>query len=967
MSEPTLSDGEYEPICLSTTWGNLGNKFSGGELSLLGINMRSLAGKFSELVGHLNIVKNKFSFIVLCETWLNEGTDVACDLDGYRSFSLYRDARTGGGIKIYVDCSINAYVVEDLTSSDGACESLFIKCRVSGVGDFFVGGIYRPPNKPINQFFDRLDSIFVFLNLSRCIMAGDFNLDVLDRDNTHVKNYIDLFNQHGFTNEINLPTYCSPITNSDTSSLDHVWQNFNISRKSFVIRPNLSDHYATGIIYSKIIKHGSKRLKFRDFSNNNVLKFQNSLQREFSSFSPPSEQVNPYASYLVKFLSKLLNRYFPIKTKTISNKRIKSPWITPAILRCISKKHRWFRLFRDGIITARSYKSYTGELRRLLRTAEEEYYVRKFTSLNGDMKRNWNILNGLLGRNVEKSFDHLIINGSVISDPQIIANEFGRYFISHPMNIHDNIPTSTSDYISNIPMNPNSMVMREATVSEVSVIVSNLRKNGGLDDISRRFLYLCGNYVPVYLCKLFNLCINQSVFPDVFKVAKITPIHKKGPRNLVSNFRPISVLTNFSKIFESLLYNRLQSFFQANEILSRNQFGYRKNLSTELAVFDLLFKVLPAIADKKYCLCIFLDYSACFDTLSREILFKKLYRYGVRGLSLNLFRSYFDNRKQSVAFNCSSSTESEQKLGVIQGSKTGPLFFDIYSGDFDFLCTDDENILYADDTCLVYVGDDLSALELRANQKLASVQEWCNSNKLSLNPAKSEFMLITNRTVPVQPSLFIGSNPVKRTDSFKYLGVRIDKTLKFHSHILAVKSNLSRMCGVTFRLGKYLNLRAAKNMYFACIYSTFSYCICSWGGALVTTHRGDRLIGLQAKIVKNLFEKFYSGDACLFKACRILKLVDVYKFRVCIYMYRVLILNELPTLRENLELEFPQHEYNTRSNTLLITPFPRVEVVRMSYSYQFVRIWNEIPDFLKAADTLRKFKNNLMSRILDSY
>ena len=200
MTESTLSDGEYEPICLNTTWGNLENKLSGGKLSLLGLNMRSLAGKFSELVGHLNIVKNKFSFIVLTETWLNEGTDVAYDLDGYRSFSLYRDTRTGGGIKIYVDCSINAYVVEDLTSSDGACESLFIKCRASGVGDIFVGGVYRPPNKPINQFFDRLDSIFVFLNLSRCIMAGEFNLDVLDRDNTHVKNYIDLFYQHGFTN-----------------------------------------------------------------------------------------------------------------------------------------------------------------------------------------------------------------------------------------------------------------------------------------------------------------------------------------------------------------------------------------------------------------------------------------------------------------------------------------------------------------------------------------------------------------------------------------------------------------------------------------------------------------------------------------------------------------------------------------------------------------------------------------------
>ena len=107
----------------------------------------------------------------------------------------------------------------------------------------------------------------------------------------------------------------------------------------------------------------------------------------FQVFSPPSELVNSYASYLIKFLSKLLNRYFPIKTKMISSKRIKSPWITPAILRCISKKHRWTRLYSDGIITARSYKSYSGELRRLLRTAEDEYYVRKFSSLNGDMKR----------------------------------------------------------------------------------------------------------------------------------------------------------------------------------------------------------------------------------------------------------------------------------------------------------------------------------------------------------------------------------------------------------------------------------------------------------------------------------------------------------------------------------------------------------------------------------------------------
>ena len=178
---------------------------------------------------------------------------------------------------------------------------------------------------------------------------------------------------------------------------------------------------------------------------------------------------------------------------------------------------------------------------------------------------------------------------------------------------------------------------------------------------------------------------------------------------------------------------------------------------------------MPAIEHKKYAICIFLDYSACFDTICRDIILRKLDRYGVRGMSYNFVASYFTNREQQVKYGSSLSSCRVQSLGVVQGSKTGPLFWDIYSADFNALCPGDESILYADDTCLVYVGDSLEELTNRANMRLTQIYEWCNFNKLSVNPSKSEFMLVTNKMVNSTPQLFIGGSEIKKVNCFKYI------------------------------------------------------------------------------------------------------------------------------------------------------------------------------------------------------
>ena len=145
-----------------------------------------------------------------------------------------------------------------------------------------------------------------------------------------------------------------------------------------------------------------------------------------------------------------------------------------------------------------------------------------------------------------------------------------------------------------------------------------------------------------------------------------------------------------------------------------------------------------------------------------------------------------------IRYNGTNSTVRGPNLGTIQGSKCGPLFYDIYSNDLHFLCSSDENILFADDTCLVYAGESLELLVNHVNERLSLIYDWCCFNKLSINPSKSEYILITNKNVSISPQLNIGGNNIRKVECAKYLGVYIDHSLKYHDHISSVKTKLSR-------------------------------------------------------------------------------------------------------------------------------------------------------------------------------
>ena len=228
-------------------------------------------------------------------------------------------------------------------------------------------------------------------------------------------------------------------------------------------------------------------------------------------------------------------------------------------------------------------------------------------------------------------------------------------------------------------------------------------------------------------------------------------------------------------------------------------------------------------------------------------------------------------------------------------------------------------------------------------------------------------MIVTNKNVNTNTDICIGNDKLKKVDKFKYLGLIIDDKLKFQPHIIHTKAKLSQICGSSYRLKHFFNLSAARKFYYSCFYAIVTYCIVCYGGVWACSQRANILQNIQTKIVKNLFSTYYPSSPNLFKEAGLLKLYDVYKLRVATYMFRIMQLEELPAIRNNLFLRTADHEHNTRYANNFILPVPNVLAIKINFQYQFVDVWNNIPADIENSNTVKTFKNKLIQYYLNNY
>ena len=296
------------------------------------------------------------------------------------------------------------------------------------------------------------------------------------------------------------------------------------------------------------------------------------------------------------------------------------------------------------------------------------------------------------------------------------------------------------------------------------------------------------NLITIPFCNIFNKSLSSGSFPGDWKCVRVTPLFKQGERTDVNNYRPISVISVIAKVFERIVYNQLYGFLANEEIITKQQSGFRSLHSTVTALLEATdswaFNIDCGNAVNAV---VFLDFKKAFDTVDHNVLLAKLSLYGIQDSAYDWFKSYLNNRTQKCVVNGSLSKVCSLGCGVPEGTILGPLLFLIYINDLPNCVSFCQPRMYAGDTHLTHSSADLHSVQSSLNRDLSNIHKWLLCNKLTLNTTKTEFMLIGSRQklsiLSESLELLIDNVPIKQVSTTKSLGILIDDNMAWHSHM----------------------------------------------------------------------------------------------------------------------------------------------------------------------------------------
>ena len=508
----------------------------------------------------------------------------------------------------------------------------------------------------------------------------------------------------------------------------------------------------------------------------------------------------------------------------------------------------------------------------------------------------------------------------------------------------------------------NTIYLSPVTPSEVISIMGSCKDSSpGFDDIKISPLCCVFQHIANPLSYICNLSLTHGVFPETLKTANVISLFKKDNQMFFNNYRPVSLLSTFSKILEKVMYERLLDFLNEHKILFQYQFGFRKNHSTQLALTVLMDKVIKSIENGDHVIGVFLDFSKAFDTVDHSILLNKLHHYGIRGSALEWFRSYLSNRQQFVTYNDVSSGTNVLKCGVPQGSILGPLLFLIYINDLANICKHTMPIFFADDSNLFINGKDASKIELELNEELSNIASWLKINKLSLNVDKTQFMIFSRKQNQIENIVIrIEGQIIEHVTQTKFLGVIIDEKLTWRNHVnhIHVSTKIAKGIGILIKARFCLNRETLVSLYYTFIYPYLTYCNSVWGYSFL--YNLNRLHLLQKKAVRIISQvNWKTHTEPLFKDLEILPIKDINIYIIAQFMFRFHN-GLLPEIFDSFfTTNYEIHSHDTRSRTHLHPSIFKSELGRKGIRRRGMFIWNQIISLKISLDTSQPvFKQN---------
>ena len=939
------------------------------DLKIYHQNIRGLKGKLDQLTNFL--YSDPPHIVCLTEHYLK---DQEIDLTVFEHYKLSakfcRKQHKNGGSCIFVHENINFNTIPtDHVYKEKDFEICAIKLDLCKMNIVIIV-VYRSPSGDYNYFLSKLELFLKSLctTKTKLIICGDINVDYLY--NHSRKQQLDmLMANYNLTSVVNFPT--RTIYGSGTA-IDNFF--IDISQ-NYSIKPlinGLSDHDAQLLILENIIgpaqKHTSSYIRnYNDYSIQEFL-----LRLSMESWEDVFTENN-----LNNIFNKFLDTYLKIFNTCFTKKKLHSthaynPWITRGIKISCQNKRILYLNCRNKIDKnlKNQYKNYCKILSNVIKAAKKMHNDELILKSKNRIKTTWGIIKKETGdKNHHDTINLLKVNDTMLNNSQEIACAFNDYFSSAADTIINNIRQGNDENKDNISHTcylknnfnntfPN-ISWKHASTHEINKIIESLKtKNScGYDEIPIKILKLSTPYILSPLTFLCNKSLSTGIFPERLKYAQIRPIYKKGDRQLITNYRPISLLTSFSKIFEKLILTRLLRHLDANEILAKEQYGFRCNSSTENAAYEIFNEITKSMNKKCFVGGLFCDLEKAFDCVNHKILLEKLKFYGITGKLLDLIQSFLHGRFQNILIADASSGWRTIQHGVPQGSILGPLLFLIYINDLPLLAgINSKIVLFADDTSTIITCSNREDLTTALYKTLSNINLWFKANFLSLNINKTCLLQFrTNNKIDNTLELKYLNETILNVSSVKFLGLLVDDTLSWGQHINQLASKLSSACYAIRTLTPLLSKNAIRMLYFSYAHSIISYGIIFWGNS----SNSIKIFKQQKKILR-IMTNSKKIESCrkLFKKMKILPFYCQYILSLSMYM-----VNNKHLFTKNLEI----HSHSTRMASNFHVPTAKLTKYQKGAHYMGIKIFNHLPGYIKGLINEKQiFKNTLEKFLLDN-
>ena len=419
--------------------------------------------------------------------------------------------------------------------------------------------------------------------------------------------------------------------------------------------------------------------------------------------------------------------------------------------------------------------------------------------------------------------------------------------------------------------------------TEVRTLLKKLNPNKaqGPDGIHGKILKNCAVGIAYPLTLIFNTSYKMGLIPDEWKLAHVVPVHKKGSKASVENYRPISLTCLSMKIFEKIIRDKIMYICQ--DKINQKQHGFLPGKSCATQMVPFYDSLAVTINDLSSTDVIYFDFAKAFDSVNHDIILHKLkHQFHIDGLLLKFLTNYLQDRKQSVVIGGNRSNVLPVISGVPQGSILGPLLFVLFINDLPDCISPGTNIaLYADDTKIwrkISRHEDQIILQ----KDIDSLYAWSVLNKMKYHPHKCKVLSVSslNRPVPILPFdkfMYCMDNIcIDYVESEKDLGVHITTRLNWKEHIFYLCSKANRMLGLVKRSCNFVKDASQKRvLYLSLVGSQFNHCSSIWRPSSITLL--NKIERVQVRAIKWILSEQHAAYSTIkyFTKCKELKLLPL--------------------------------------------------------------------------------------------